>query len=42
MRIVHVVIAVSVFAAAGLGVSAARSQQTPKTGPSVIVYKSPT
>jgi len=51
MRIVHSILAVSLFAAAGLGVSAARAQQkpaaraeqTPKTaGPSVIVYKSPT
>ncbi len=51
MRIVHSVLAVSLFAAAGFGVSAARAQQkpaakvqaTPKAAaPSVIVYKSPT
>jgi hypothetical protein len=50
MRIMHSILAVSVFAAAGLGASAARAQQKPaakvqqtaKAGPSVIVYKSPT
>jgi hypothetical protein len=42
MRIVQTVLAVSIFAAAGLGISAARAQQPPKAGPSVMVFKSPT
>jgi hypothetical protein len=41
MRIVHVVFAASLVIG-GLGFSAARAQQTPKSGPSMIVYKSPT
>jgi hypothetical protein len=42
MRTVQIVLAVSITAVAGLGISAARAQQPPKAGPSVMVYKSPT
>jgi hypothetical protein len=42
MRIVQTVLAVSILAAAGLGIAAARAQQPPKAGPSVMVFKSPT
>jgi hypothetical protein len=42
MRIVQMVLAASISAAAGFGISAARAQQPPKAGPSVMVFKSPT
>jgi len=42
MRIMQTVLAVSICAAAGLGLSIARAEQTPKGGASVVVYKSPT
>ena len=42
MRIVHVVLASSVFVTGGLGLSAVRAQQTPKGAASMVVYKSPT
>jgi hypothetical protein len=42
MRTVQIVLAVSITAAAGFGMSAALAQQPPKAGRSVMVYKSPT
>jgi hypothetical protein len=42
MRIMQVVLAVSLCAAAGFGLAVARAEQTPKGGASVVVFKSPT
>jgi hypothetical protein len=42
MSIVQTVFAVFICVAAGLGLAAARAEQTPKGGATVVVFKSPT